>query len=312
MKRRDFVRDLAYIGTTLSTTGLLTPSLLRANPGLQNLINKPIPKTQEPLNVIGMGAWISFNIGSIRRLRESRTAVLKAFFEAGGQMIDSSPMYGSAEDVVGQILSTLPSSLTQPMFAATKIWTSSSSEGREQFADSLRLWRRQRLALQQVHNLLAWREHLKFLKEQKEKGVIRYIGITTSHGRRHDDLEQIMRKESIDFVQLTYNPVQPAVERRLLPLAQDKGIAVIANRPFEGGEIIRAAKKRPLPPWATTLGCRNWADLILKYTVSHPAVTTAIPATSKVEHMKENMMAQQGRLLTQTERQKIQTLVRSL
>ena len=241
-----------------------------------------------------MGTWITFNVGSNQRLRDARTEVLREFFRGGGGMIDSSPMYGSAEEVVGYGLAKLGDAKT--LFSATKVWTSSASAGSQQIRDSHRLWGVKTFDLLQVHNLVGWRDHLRALFQMKEKGDLRHVGVTTSHGLRHEELERIMRNEPLDFVQLTYNMVDRDAEKRLLGLAQERGIAVIANRPFDGGGLVDRVKNKPLPNWATEFDCANWPQFLLKFIVSHPAITCAIPATTRVEHMRENMGACTGRL----------------
>jgi diketogulonate reductase-like aldo/keto reductase len=252
-------------------------------------LTKPIPASGEPLPVIGMGTWITFNVGEDPAALAVRTEILRAFFAGGGGIIDSSPMYGSAEAVLGRVLPRLDDHAG--LFAATKVWTSSGRAGPVEIAESRRLWGVDKFDLLQVHNLLAWQEHLETLNQMKADGDLRYIGVTTSHGRRHRELEQIMRDEPLDFVQLTYNIVDREAEQRLLPLAQERGIAVIANRPFRRKALIHRADGHPLPGWAAEIGCRSWAQALLKYIVSHPAVTCAIPATSQVAHMQENMAA---------------------
>lgn len=253
---------------------------------------KPIPSTGEPLPVVGMGTWITFNVGDDPIARNARTDVLRAFFAAGGGMIDSSPMYGTAEAVVGGCLARLER--PKGLFSATKVWTSSTAEGLEQIAASERLWGLSQLDLLQVHNLLNWKGHLETLSAMKADGAVRYIGITTSHGRRHPELAQIMETQPIDFVQLTYSIADRDAESRLLPLAAERGIAVIANRPFQGGSLIDRLKREPLPGWARDIDCTAWSQVLLKFIVSHPAVTCAIPATSRVDHMEENMAAARG------------------
>ena len=219
--------------------------------------------------------------------------MLRAFFERGGGLVDSSPMYGSSEAVIGHALARLGAA--PGLFAATKVWTSAGEDGAEEIERSRRLWGRDRFDLLQVHNLLAWEAHLETLFEMKREGRLRYVGITTSHGRRHDDLLRVMRDRPIDFVQLSYNIRDREVERRILPLAAERGIAVIANRPFRRGSLIDRLKRHPLPSWAVEFDCRHWAAFLLKFIVSHPALTCAIPATTRVDHMHENMDALHGR-----------------
>jgi len=279
----------------------------------KNLITKPIPSTGEQLPVIGMGTWISFNVGKNIEARNSRTEILKTFFELGGTMVDSSPMYGSAEDVMGYALNRLKTQGVKShdsVFSTTKVWT--RSQGVEQIADSFRLWGLHQFDLFQIHNLLNWQEHLEYLQQLKQAKKIRYLGITTSHGRRHKDLEQIMETQPLDFVQLTYNIQNRDVEQRLLPLAKEKGIAIIANRPLDGGNLFDQFEKKPLPAWAAEIGCHNWAQFFLKFVVSHPAVTCAIPATTQLVHLRENMGAARGVLPDQKMRDKMLATIQDL
>lgn len=278
---------------TLAAAGLAFPLgglPLAAAP--RPIAMRHIPSTGEAIPVLGMGTWITFNVGSSPRLRDERVNVLQAFFDHGGRMVDSSPMYGSAEDVMGYCLKRVRD--PSPLFSATKIWTSSDAEGVVQMQASERLWGESQFDLQQVHNLLNWEFHLARLKEWKVSGLIRYLGITTSHGRRHSDFAEVMQAEPLDFVQLTYNILDLEVEDRLLPLAADRGQAVIVNRPFQRGGLFPSFGHHPLPEWAREFGARNWAQFSLKFVLSHPAVTCAIPATSQVGHMEENMAAAHG------------------
>lgn len=287
MKRRHLLK-------LLSLSPLLAVRTQAADASPDTLIKKQIPSTGEDIPVIGMGTWISFNVGDNPQARNARTEVLKTFFELGGGMVDSSPMYGSAEAVMGYALKRLGGAAQQPLFSATKVWTSGAGE--QQIRESFKLWGLEEFDLYQVHNLLNWEEHLPYLLELKQRGIIRYVGITTSHGRRHAELEQLIKEQPLDFVQLTYNIFDREVEERLLPIAQDNGVAVIANRPFQGGRLFDLVEGKPLPPLAQEIGCANWAQYFLKFVVSHPAVTCAIPATSQVAHMQENMGAMRGEL----------------
>lgn len=259
-----------------------------------DVVTKSIPSTGIRLPVIGMGTWITFNVGDDPEARSVRTDVMRTFFANGGGMIDSSPMYGSSEEVVGHSLRQL--GLTPGLFSATKVWTSSAAEGPRQVARSHDLWGVRQFDLQQVHNLISWEAHLEMLFAMKKEGRLGHVGVTTSHGRRHGELEEIMRTQPIDFVQLTYNLVDREVENRLLPLAAERGIAVIANRPFRGGPLLDRIQRERLPTWASEFDCGNWPQFLLKFIVSHPVVTCAIPATTRVDHMRENMGAAQGRL----------------
>ncbi|WP_040551480.1 aldo/keto reductase [Rheinheimera nanhaiensis] len=275
-------------------TAAMAAGLLPAWPGFaadSMPWQKPIGNSNNTLPVIGMGTWRTFNVGSDRQLLAARTELVKAFFALGGGLIDSSPMYGSAPDVMGYALAQLGKA--DSLFAAEKIWSPAGGSAREQVADLQRRWNIAQFNLLQVHNLTDWREHLAVLRELKAAGKVGYIGITTSHGRRHAEVEQIMAAEDIDFVQLTYNIAQRDAEQRLLPLAAEKGIAVIANRPYNGGSLIKNLKRRGerIPGWAAEYGCNSWAEFLLKFIVSHPAVTCAIPATTQLAHLQENMRA---------------------
>ena len=241
-----------------------------------------------------MGTWITFNVGSSKRLRDARARVLKAFFDAGGTVVDSSPMYGSAEDVMGYCLDRI--GRRDRLFSATKVWTPLVDNGIDQMAASRALWGVQKFDLMQVHNLVNWEEHLETIAEDKAAGRVGHIGITTSHGSRHSDMAYLMDDKRIDAVQFTYSLVDREAERRLLPMAAERGLAVVVNRPFRRGELFRRFAGTKLPDWSREFDCSNWAQFFLKFVVSHPAVTCAIPATSRVDHMGENMGALYGRL----------------
>jgi diketogulonate reductase-like aldo/keto reductase len=272
---------------------------------------KPIPRSGEALPVVGLGTWITFNIGRDAAERASRQRVLERFLAAGGGMIDSSPMYGSAEQVVGELLG--PAAAAAPggrVFAATKVWTPLDRVGAQQHRDSLRLWKRSTLDLQQVHNLLNWKPHLALLRAERERGSVRYIGVTTSHGARHAEMERMLRSEPLDFLQITYNPVDESAEP-LMQLAADRGMAVIVNRPFDGGALLQRLAGRPLPAVARDLGCQTWAAAALKWEVSHPAVTCAIPATSNPDHLDQNMAALRGPVPTAAQRAQLRAALRA-
>ena len=262
---------------------------------------KRIASSGEAIPAVGLGSWITFNVGDDTQARATCTEVMRQFFTAGGRLIDSSPMYGSSQGVIGDGLQRL--GLPRQAFAADKVWT--SGDGAAQLEASRKLWRVPRFDLLQVHNLLAWERQLPLLQAMKAAGQLRYVGISTSEGRRHAELEQIMRSQRIDFVQLTYNPLDREAEQRLLPLAQERGIAVLVNRPFREGALLRALQRHPLPGWAKEIDSTSWAQLVLKYIVTHPAVTCAIPATSQPAHVRENMAAATGRLPDEALRQRI-------
>ncbi len=269
-----------------------------------------IPATGEAVPVIGMGSWKTFNVGLNQQLRDRRVEVLREFFNHGGGMIDSSPMYGSSEAVIGYCLGKLKPEGS--LFSASKVWTNSQPQGMTQVADSKRLWGLNTMDLMQVHNLVSWSEHLETLRQKQAEGDIRYVGITTSHGRRHDLFEKILATEKLDFIQLTYNILDRQVEKRLLPLARERQVAVIANMPFDKGDLFDRYAAYPLPEWAHEIDCANWAQFFLKFVVSHPAITCAIPATSQVMHMRENMGAGSGIMPDQSMRKKMIEYIRSL
>ncbi len=295
--RRAFLQGLGALGTALS----LKP--YAASAATRPAIKKTIPATGERLPVIGMGSWKTFDVGDDPAARAVRLQVLQAFFDHGGALIDSSPMYGSSEAVIGYGLKRIKNKDT--LFAATKVWTIGRQRGLRQMEASRRLWGVDRFDLMQIHNMLDWRTHWETLKAWKAEGRVRYTGITTSHGRRHGKLEQALLKEPFDFVQFTYNIADREAERRLLPLAAERGLAVLINRPFRRGALFRRVQGKPLPNWAREFDCENWAQFFLKFIVSHPAVTCAIPATSKVPHMVENMGAGFGRLPDAKTRQRM-------
>lgn len=297
LTRRSFLGALAAAGAG---------AVLRPADGVSQagaLITRAIPSSKEALPVVGLGSWITFNVGEDEIARASCTEIMRAFFASGGRMIDSSPMYGSSQAVIGHGLAKLghPSGL----FAADKVWTSSGGDGPAQIEASRELWGIPSFDLLQVHNLLAWENHLATLLAMKKEGKLRYVGITTSHGRRHAEIEAILKSQPIDFVQATYNVLDREIETRILPLAADKGVAVIVNRPFRQGELIDTVQRYPLPDFAAEFGAANWAQVLLKFIVAHPAVTCAIPATSKVEHLNENMGAALGALPDEAMRKRI-------
>jgi diketogulonate reductase-like aldo/keto reductase len=256
------------------------------------LLMRTIQASGERLPAVGLGTWLTFDrpISDIEGL-ERRRQVLEAFFAGGGRLVDSSPMYGHAEAVLGELLAR-----PEPrLFSATKVWTGIADFGPVQMRRSLGLWRLPRVDLMQVHNLLAWRAHLGTLRAWQAEGLTRYIGVTTSHGRAHDEVASILRGEKIDFLQITYSPADRSAEP-LLAQAAARGVAVIINRPFDGGALLDRLSRRPLPGLARDLGCDNWAALVLKWELAHPAVVCAIPATTNPAHVTQNLQALRGPL----------------
>jgi diketogulonate reductase-like aldo/keto reductase len=293
MRQRGSLSRRSLLGALAAASA----AVLRPWPALSEgraIITRPIPSTGEALPVVGLGSWITFNVGDDIVARDACAEVMRASFEAGGRMIDSSPMYGSSQKVIGYGLGKLDQA--PRVFSADKVWISPGSWGAGQIEASRRQWGVPRFDLLQVHNLLSWEEHLRTLRAMKAAGQLRYIGITTSEGRRHREVEQVMRTQPLDFIQVTYNVLDREVEDRILPLARERGIGVIVNRPFREGELIRRMARHPLPAWAAEIDCANWAQVLLKFIVSHPAVTCAIPATTRADHVRENMGAAHGRL----------------
>ncbi len=258
------------------------------------MLTRPIPSTAEPLPVVGIGTWQTFDVGADRAALDQRREVLSILLEAGGKVIDSSPMYGRAEAVVGGLLSDMKAH--GKAFLATKVWTSGEAAGIAQMQASLAKLQAPAIDLMQVHNLVDWRTHLKTLRAWKERGTFRYIGITHYTEPALEELAAVVRAERIDFVQLGYAIDERAAETRLLPLCAERGVAVIVNQPFGSGSLFRQARGRALPEWAAEIDCASWAQFFLKFILGHPAVTCVIPGTARPEHMRDNVAAGFGRL----------------
>ncbi len=273
---------------SLTGTSLLAGRYVAAQPSVQ-MNRRKIPSSGELLPVVGVGTWRTFDVGSKPEDRAPVAEVLRVLFEAGGSMIDTSPMYGAAEAVIGSLLAA--SGSRSKAFIATKVWTTGRDSGVAQMQASMRLLRTDRVDLMQVHNLVDWRAHLPTLQAWKAEGRIRYLGVTHYTQSAHDELERVMRAEKWDFVQLNYALDDRAVEQRLLPLAAERGIAVIVNQPFGGGGLLRKLSSRKLPDWAGEIGVTSWAQLLLKFVLANPAVTCVIPGTGRPEHMKDNLQA---------------------
>lgn len=288
--RRSLIKGLAGAGVLMMTNGIRAQQ--PSAPGA--LIKRAVPSSSEQLPVIGLGTYQAFEVGSDAAAREPLKQVLRELVAKGGSVVDSSPMYGRAESVVGDLSGEL--SLRPSLFLATKVWTSGKDAGIRQMEESFRLMRTQVMDLMQIHNLLDWRTHTATLKDWKQKGRVRYIGITHYHSGAYDELEQLIKTRDYDFVQLNYSIAEREAERSILPLAQQMGMAVIANRPFAQASLFSRVRGKTVPAWAADFDCTSWAQFFLKYIVSHPALTCAIPATNKPEHMSQNMMAGVGRL----------------
>jgi diketogulonate reductase-like aldo/keto reductase len=266
------------------------------------ILQRPIPSSGETIPTVGLGTWRTFDVGTAADRAPLRD-VLRRFVALGGRVVDSSPMYGPAESVLGDLAAEAAGG--DALFLATKVWTSGREAGVRQMEQSFRRLRATRLDLLQIHNLVDWRTHLRTLREWKAAGRIRYIGVTHYTAGAHDELERVLRAEPFDFVQINYSLGERDAERRLLPLARERGIAVLVNRPFSEGGLFRRVRGTPLPAWAAELGCESWAQVFLKWILGHPAVTCVIPATSRVEHLVDNMTAGAGALPDAAMRQRM-------
>ena len=253
------------------------------------MIAREIPSSREMLPVIGLGTWQTFDIEGGSAEQRTLEEVLETFVDLGGRLVDSSPMYGRSEAVVGNISAAL--NLRNRLFLATKVWTTGKQAGIRQMEESFQKLRTNGIALMQVHNLVDVATQLETLREWKQQGRIRYLGISHYTAGGHDAVIRLVASEPLDFIQINYSVGEREAERRLLPLARERGVAVIANRPFAGGELFRRVRSKPLPEWAAEINGTTWAQLLLKFVISNPAITCAIPATSKVSHLRDNMRA---------------------
>lgn len=297
--RRDAVRLLGAAGA-----GLLLP--VHAHGGESNaILRRPIPSSGEQLPVIGLGTYAVFDVAAAGEA--ALEAVLSAFVKLGGRVVDSSPMYGRAERVVGDLSAKLK--LRESLFFATKVWTRGKQAGIESMQRSLSRMQMQRMDLMQVHNLLDVATHLATLREWKEQGRVRYLGITHYNSGAYPEVERLLQNERLDFLQINYSVGEREAERRILPLAQERGVAVLINRPFGGGDLFAKLRDAPLPDLARELDCASWAQLMLKWIIAHPAVTCAIPATNKLDHLRDNMRAGLGRLPDATTRERVAEIV---
>jgi diketogulonate reductase-like aldo/keto reductase len=281
----------------------------RASAAGGRMIEKRIPRTGEALPAIGMGSWATFDVGDSDTARQPLREVLKLFVGAGVRLVDTSPMYGRAEAVLGELLAARDA---PRVFMATKVWTDGRRAGEEQIARSMALLRVSALDLLQIHNLRDWAAHRQTLVELKDRGKVRYIGITHYTVSAYEDLERVIRAADWDFVQLNHSIATRTAEDRLLPLCADRGIAVLANRPFEEGSVFARVRGRALPPWASDFDCSSWAQFFLKYVISHPSVTCAIPATANPSHMADNLAGGNGRLPDERTRRQMAQYFESL
>jgi diketogulonate reductase-like aldo/keto reductase len=279
--------------------GLAMSQVAAQEPAATAMLTRPIPSSGEKLPVIGMGTWQTFDVADPAPLEE----VLKVFSELGGKLLDSSPMYGKSEQVAGDLIGKL--GLRDKLFVATKVWTKGKAEGLAQMEASMKKLRAKPIDLMQVHNLVDVGTHLDTLRGWKKDGIVRYLGVTHYTASQHEAVAKLVASETLDFLQINYSLGEREAEDRLLPLAKDRGVAVIVNRPFAGGELFKKLREKPLPAWAKEIDCESWAQVMLKFVVSHPAITCAIPATSKVAHLRDNMKAGLGAMPDEAMRKKI-------
>lgn len=287
ISRRRVLGQFATIGAMLMSSPRIS-----AGATAEAIARRAIPRSGEAVPVIGLGTWQTFDVGTAQSARAPLREVLARFVEAGGTVVDSSPMYGRAEAVVGDIAADL--GIQARLFYATKVWTRGQKEGVRQMEESFRRLRVQRMDLMQIHNLLDLKTHTETLLKWKQEGRVRYIGITHYSAGAHAELERLVRTKAYDFVQINYSLGEREAEQRLLPAAQEAGVAVLINRPFGSGGLFRRVRRDPVPDWATEIGCASWAQIFLKWIVSHPAVTCVIPATSNPQHLVDNMAAGRG------------------
>jgi diketogulonate reductase-like aldo/keto reductase len=268
------------------------------------MITRAIPSTSEAMPVVGLGTWPVFDVGTDEAARRPLREVVKALVDAGGRMIDTSPMYGRSEGVVGDIVAGL--GVRDKVFLATKVWISGRDQGIAQMARSASLMKSPVIDLMQIHNLVDWQTQLATIRAMKTNGKLRYIGVTHYTTGSLTELARILETEKgIDFVQLGYSLATREAETRLLPVAAQHGVAVIVNQPFERGDLFRAVRGKALPDWAAEFDCTSWAQLFLKYLLGDPAITVVIPATNKADHMQDNLKAGFGRLPDPKQREQI-------
>lgn len=298
MNRRDSLRLVAGLS--------LTPALVNFNFITEAMIKRKIPSTGELLPCVGVGTWQTFDVAenesSLQPLRE----VLKILLEKEGNVIDSSPMYGRSEKIVGKLSDELH--INDQLFIATKVWTSGKENGISQMNNSFSLLKRKTVDLMQIHNLVDWQTHLKTLRQWKEEGRIRYLGITHYTESAYSSIEKVLRNEPLDFLQINYSIRHRKAEQRLFPLAQEKGVAVIVNQPFEEGSLFQYVKEKQLPEWADDFNCKSWGQFFLKFILSHPTVTCVIPGTGKPQHMIDNVQAGFGKLPDEKQREEMARL----
>jgi diketogulonate reductase-like aldo/keto reductase len=299
MNRRTCIQTLSALGLLPLTSVALQTS--------DSILKRTIPSSGEKLPVVGLGTWQTFDVGESEGERTPLKAVLKTLIEKGGSVVDSSPMYGSSEKVVGDLSTEI--GLNEKLFIATKVWTSGEVDGIQQMNNSFSLLRRKKIDLMQIHNLVDWQIHIKTLRKWKEEGRIRYLGVTHYTESAYPTLEQILKTTPLDFLQINYSLLSRKAEERLFPLAQERKVAVIINQPFEEGALFSRVKGKSLPAWAKEFDCNSWGQFFLKFILSNDAVTCVIPGTSKPHHMLDNLGAGFGKLPSAEHRKQMAELL---
>jgi diketogulonate reductase-like aldo/keto reductase len=300
MNRRESLLKLGLVGMTALSSGHLSLKM-------QNVLKRPIPSTEELLPAVGLGTWQTFDVNDSDEELAPLREVLKTLILKGAKVVDSSPMYGRSEKVVGDL--STAENINAQLFIATKVWTSGVDEGKKQMQRSFELLRRSKVDLMQVHNLVDWQNHLRTLQSWKDEGKVRYIGVTHYLDSMHDKLESIIRTNKIDFIQVNYSIASRNAEKRLLPFARENNVAVIINRPFEEGALFQRVQGKALPPFAREMDCSSWGQFFLKFILSNENVTCVIPGTSKVKHLIDNLSAGEGRLPNAKEREEMIRLI---
>jgi diketogulonate reductase-like aldo/keto reductase len=306
--RRRFLTLAAGVSAVLTFDRAFATSAPSTETGGKTMLTRAIPSSNEPLPIVGLGTYRGFDVEPSSPAYKQLPEVLSALFKKGGTVIDSSPMYGRAEQTTGELLSIHEP--RSPAFLATKVWTRGREEGIAQMEQSFSLLQTDRIDLMQIHNLLDWQSHLPTLREWKEQGRIRYIGITHYTPTAYEEVEAVLKAEAVDFLQINYALDDRGVEQRILPLCRERGVAVICNRPFGGGGLLERLKGKPLPGWAAQVGVTSWAQLALKFLLSHSAVTCVIPGTGNPRYMADNAGAGFGPMLTGAQREQLIDIVR--
>jgi diketogulonate reductase-like aldo/keto reductase len=310
ISRRKAARLFAQSAASLILARAAFAAEEKQTEGKLSLLQRAIPSSGELLPVIGLGTWQAFDVGPSAAERRPLEEVLALFVTLGGRVVDTSPMYGRAEQVIGDIAAKL--NLHPSLFLATKVWTTGKEQGIASMEKSLAKLQAKRIDLMQVHNLVDARTHLATVRDWKEQRRLRYIGITHYSSSAYSEVAKLLRSEKLDFVQINYSLLEREAEKEILPLAQERGVAVIVNRPFGGGNLFASVRQKPLPEWASEFDCHSWAQFLLKWIVAHPAVTCAIPATSNARHLDDNMQGGVGKLPDERLRQLMVELVSQL